>query len=82
MRKKIGIVMIVIGVAVILLLIHSFISEYRASDACLDAGGSFNYEALECDRQSTHTFVPFVERHASTWLFVVASSVLVALTGQ
>lgn len=40
-----------------------YVSEAVAVDDCLDMGGSFNYEAMTCDFERSHPYVPFDARH-------------------
>ena len=43
-----------LGAAVLLLAFVGW--EFFAVDACLDAGGSFNYAARQCDMARTHAY--------------------------
>ena len=47
-------------------------SAFIASDACLDAGGSFNYSAAVCDFKQSHPHIPFYSSW-SFWLAAVAT---------
>jgi hypothetical protein len=40
-----------------------YVSEAVAIDDCLDMGGSFNYETMTCDFETSHPYVPFSARH-------------------
>lgn len=46
-----------------LLLMGSYMYEQSLVDDCLDLGGSFNYELLFCDKQDSHSFMPYMARH-------------------
>jgi len=46
-----------LSAAVLLLLFLGW--QFFAVDACLDAGGSFNYGARQCDMGVTHPFPGF-----------------------
>lgn len=41
----------------------SYMYEQSLVDDCLDLGGSFNYELLLCDKQDSHSFMPYMARH-------------------
>ena len=52
-----------------------FVRTWLAPDACLDFGGSFNYERWECnDEVNQYVAVRFYELK-SFWLFVVTVAV-------
>ena len=79
MSPKIGIALMIFGVALTAVVAYQFGSEYLAADTCLDQGGSFNYSILECDKQVNHPFVPFRERHPlSGALFLFGALLTVA----
>lgn len=40
-----------------------YVNEAITVDACLDMGGSFNYETMTCDFEKSHPYVPFSTRH-------------------
>ena len=68
----------VIGIALLLLaaiVAWPAASEFVAVDACLDAGGSFNYVVGACDFQQSHPYAPFVGH--SPWLLLVAGAVAI-----
>ncbi|RTE65388.1 hypothetical protein EH243_12010 [Amphritea opalescens] len=44
-------------------LMAVFWAELSDVNACLSAGGSFNYGAAVCDMNNSHSFVPFAARH-------------------
>ena len=49
-----------------------FLREWFAPDACLNAGGSFNYVTWQCGHiQNAFIDVPFY-RFGTFWLFVVS----------
>lgn len=50
--------------------------ETLAVDGCLDAGGSYDYKAGECDMTTSHSYEPFMDRHG-----VLIGATLVALIG-
>ena len=47
--------LIVLGVALVVWPVLSYIRECVAVDACLDAGGSFDYAQSRCDHLENHT---------------------------
>ncbi|GGO77269.1 hypothetical protein GCM10011348_06400 [Marinobacterium nitratireducens] len=46
-----------------LVMMGAYMFEQSAVDACLDGGGSWNYDAGACDSTGNHPFVPFSARH-------------------
>jgi len=44
-------------------------SEFWAVDACLDSGGSYNYDTQQCDHEQSH---PYKARSSSGTSFVIA----------
>ena len=63
--------LIVIG-APILLTIH-FMREVMLVDRCLDGGGSFDYVRMVCDREVSHRYVSYAERHIKSIIAVLAA---------
>ena len=53
-----------------------FLREGLAVDGCLDAGGSYDYQHGRCDLTRSHTYEPFLDRHA-----VLLGATAVALAG-
>ena len=67
MRRSITVLLFVAAV-VSAPLVVTFVRELSAVDACLDAGGSFDYVRMACDHAANHPFVPFTARHpALSW---------------
>jgi len=60
-----------------LLLVVTYAKEFISVDKCLDAGGSYNYMAGECDIVSSHPVIPFNERHS----FLYMAGILSGITG-
>ncbi len=46
-----------------LLIVGLYFAELSDVQACLDEGGSWNYQADLCDRQQSHPFIPFLVRY-------------------
>ena len=55
---------------ILALAIHYGAEAYRA-DACLDKGGSFNYETQACSLTQSYPASPYLSRH---WLKAVLAS--------
>lgn len=56
----------------------AFVGTYLAPDSCLDAGGSFNYAAWECSRESNHQYLAVaITQVPGFW--IMAASVSAAL---
>lgn len=77
MSSKIGLTLMILGVAVLAPIAHDFVSEYLAADTCLDQGGSFNYSELECDSSMSHPYVPYMERHSFAALLLPFAGLLI-----
>jgi hypothetical protein len=43
-------------IGAIVTILYSYFSVATVVDTCLDSGGSFNYEACNCDYKNTHDF--------------------------
>lgn len=57
---KVGLVLLIIpGLA----LMGLFMYEQSLVDACLDAGGSFDYLNRLCDHSTTQPFIPMMARY-------------------
>jgi hypothetical protein len=44
-------------------MMSGYMLEQSVIDACLDAGGAFDYAAEACDPAGDHAFVPFSARN-------------------
>ena len=62
----------VILVGAPLFLTFGYVREALLVDSCLDSGGSFDYARMICDRQVSHVFIPYSQRH---FPFIIATSV-------
>lgn len=51
-------------------------AEFLAIDACLDAGGSFNYAQSVCDFRTSHPYSPTILR--SPWLILLGGAMFVS----
>lgn len=60
---RFGARLMTLGVLLMVPLVYSCASESLRVDACLDAGGSFDYARDRCDHESGHPHEPFAERH-------------------
>ncbi len=49
-----------------------YVRERSAGDACVDGGGSFDYDHLSCDYSANHPFVRYSLRHPHSLAFFVA----------
>ncbi|MDF2183004.1 hypothetical protein [Neptuniibacter sp. CAU 1671] len=46
-----------------LIIIGFYFAELNDVQACLDTGGSWNYQQGVCDQQASHPFIPFLVRY-------------------
>ena len=60
-----------------IILAATYAREFIVVDKCLDAGGSYNYMAGECDISISHPVLPFNERHS----FLYVAGILSGITG-
>lgn len=51
-------------------------SEFLAVDHCLDAGGSYDYDARRCDFNGSHPGMAILERHGISLVLGGALSVI------
>ena len=63
------------------ILIWPNVSAFFASDACLDAGGSYDYLARRCDHSVSHPFLPFY-RTWTFWLSAIATVLGASVLGR
>ena len=61
-----------------LLLSFSYVREVWLVDSCLDSGGSFDYLRMICDRDVSHAFVPYSQRHDALVAIVVLATLVAA----
>ena len=59
-----------------IILVAAYAKEVFVVDKCLDAGGSYNYMAGECDVNSSHPLLPFNERHSLLYIAGILSGVV------
>ncbi|MBV0933228.1 hypothetical protein [Marinobacterium weihaiense] len=72
---RLGLILLVVPA---LLLMGGYFYDLSLADACLDQGGSWNYQAAECDAAGAdHPFVPFMVRHP----LIVNGSMLLSVVG-
>ena len=57
-----------------MLLSVNYARETLLVDSCLDSGGSFEYLRMVCDREVSHAFVPYSQRHGG---LIVATSLAI-----
>jgi len=43
-------------IGTIVTILYPYFSDASVVDACLDSGGSFDYEACKCDYKKTHDY--------------------------
>jgi hypothetical protein len=61
--RTLGITFIVLGILLPTPHVAVFASEFLAIDTCLDRGGSFDYDRMQCDYEQNHPYVSFSARH-------------------
>jgi len=57
---KLGLLLLILPGVVLMAV---FWNELSAVNACLSAGGSFDYINQLCDKQANQPFIPFAERN-------------------
>jgi hypothetical protein len=62
-RKRLGAILVMVGLILLALQVVPFGSEFLEVDGCLDSGGSFDYSAMRCDHQTSHPYRPYSSRH-------------------
>lgn len=68
----------VILVGAPLFLMFSYLREALLVDSCLDSGGSFDYSRMICDRQVSHVFIPYSQRHFTSIIATSLGTVIAA----
>ena len=58
-----GLLLIVLGCALAAGPVVTYVNELLAVDACLDAGGAYDYVQSRCDQTDTHPVIPYSTRH-------------------
>ena len=71
---RIGLILLILPAVALMAL---FFIDQSAVDACLDQGGSYNYDLGECDLQQEHPFKPLLVRHP----LLINGSMLVSVIG-
>ncbi|WP_415886338.1 hypothetical protein ACMXYR_16530 [Neptuniibacter sp. QD29_5] len=71
---RIGLILLVLPSIALMVL---FYVDQSAVDACLDQGGSYNYDLAECDLEQEHPFKPLLVRHP----LVVNGGMLLSVVG-
>jgi hypothetical protein len=74
-----GLVLIVLGCALAVWPVMTYVTEFIAVDACLDAGGSFDYGQSRCDRARTHPVVAYSARHPMLLASMAAGGLVSAI---
>lgn len=77
MRVKTLLIIVLIMPAVI--LAGLYVRELYLVDACIDSGGSFNYETMTCNHAVLHPYVPFLARYRAFPLIVAIFACLALL---
>jgi hypothetical protein len=72
---KRGLMLLVLGGVLALWPAVDYLREFVAVDACLDAGGSFDYAQSRCDLRESHEFVAYSVRHPASWRIAVLGGV-------
>ena len=62
MRKR-DLFWVLAAILVVAPLTIAYIREAQAVSLCKEMGGSFNYNAMVCDTQAQHEYIPFGARH-------------------
>ncbi|PIE20717.1 MAG: hypothetical protein CSA61_00700 [Neptuniibacter caesariensis] len=57
---RFGLILLVLPALALMVV---FYMDQAAVDACLDQGGSYNYDLAECDQNAQHPFKPLMARH-------------------
>ncbi|WP_372831883.1 hypothetical protein [Pontibacterium sp.] len=60
MILRIGLLLLILPLVV---MMGSYFTELSAVNACLSAGGSYDYFNGVCDQTLTHAYSPFMERN-------------------
>ena len=76
--KVVKVVAWVMLVGAPLFLSLSYVREALLVDSCLDSGGSFDYLRMICDRDVSHAFVPYSQRHGALVALVVLATLVAA----
>jgi hypothetical protein len=76
-RPTFGVALVCLGAA----LLFPQVSDFFASDACLDSGGSYDYRLHRCDWRVSHPYIPFF-RDWSFWLGALVASAGLGLLGR
>jgi uncharacterized membrane protein YciS (DUF1049 family) len=75
MMKRYMIIHLIILMPAII-LVATYAKEFIVVDKCLDAGGSYNYMAGECDFNISHQVLPFNERHSLLYMVGIFSGII------
>jgi hypothetical protein len=57
----------------------SYVRESLLVDSCLDSGGSFDYLRMICEREVSHAFIPYSQRHGGRITVAVLTTLVAAL---
>ena len=68
----------VLLVGALLFLGITYVREALLADSCLDSGGSFDYLRMTCDRELSHTFIPYYQRHGALFAIAVIATLVAA----
>lgn len=60
MILRIGLILLILPGVV---MMAAYFNELNDMQACLSAGGSFNYTEMVCDQSNNHPVIPFSVRH-------------------
>ncbi len=74
MMLRLGLVLLLVPG---LLLMGTYLTELSAVEACLDAGGSYNYRLGACDQAASHPYSSFLQRH----MLLVNGGMLLSVVG-
>ncbi|MGH1462872.1 MAG: hypothetical protein ACRBB6_12635 [Neptuniibacter sp.] len=57
---RLGLILLILPSVALMLL---YFMDQATVDACLDQGGSYNYQDAVCDLTDNHPFVPLIARY-------------------
>lgn len=57
---RIGLILLILPSIALMVV---FYMDQSAVTACLEQGGSYNYDLAECDQEQKHPFKPLMARH-------------------
>lgn len=71
---RLGLILLILPSIALMVI---FYMDQSAVDACLDLGGSYNYDLSECDQNKQHPFKPLMARRP----ILINGAMLVSVVG-